>query len=219
MTDTTQRQVRAVFANYKVKTATGVGLKTAPRGAFIDTASLADGEIERLERNGALMPQGREVDPDRLEETLARALNPMDVAPIDYGAPPDVAAPPLGAVPRGEHTTGDTGVDPADQPPPPVTGTVTLGQGTSEEMEALARLRSEGENAPRTDAPDVEDTAALSEFIRDERLNVSETVALAEGDPDRARYVLEAEKAATGQDPRKGVAEPLQKIIDQESAA
>jgi hypothetical protein len=48
---------------------------------------------------------------------------------------------------------------------------------------------------------------------------VAETVALAEGDPDRARYVLEAEKAATGQDPRKGVAEPLQKIIDQESAA
>jgi hypothetical protein len=109
MTDTTQRQVRAVFANYKVKTATGVGLKTAPRGAFIDTASLADGELERLERNGALMSQGREVDADRLEETLARALNPLDVAPIDYGAPPDVAAPPLGAVPRGEHTTGRHG--------------------------------------------------------------------------------------------------------------
>jgi hypothetical protein len=66
----------------------------------------------------------------------------------------------------------------------------------------------------------VEDTAALSKFIQSggdagKPLTVPETVALAEGDPDRARYVLEAERTASGQDPRKGVSDGLAKIIDE----
>jgi hypothetical protein len=66
----------------------------------------------------------------------------------------------------------------------------------------------------RSDAPDVEDTAALAEFIKSERLTAPETVALAEDDPERAAFVLEAEKTAHGQDPRQRRG-PLQKIIDQ----
>lgn len=213
------RQVRAVFANYRQKITKldgtpGVGIRIAQRGTTIDTATLADGELERLERNGALIREGGEVPADRLEEALTRAVNQADVVREDFGSPPTVAAPGMGAEPRGDYTKGDTGVDPADNPEPLVTGTVTLGQGTSEEQAALERLRAQP-NSPRTDAPDVEDTAALSEFIKSERLNAGDTVALAEGDPDRARLVLEAEKAATGQDPRKSVAEPLQKIIDE----
>lgn len=200
-----ERQVRGVFINYRRKTTgpngeTIVGLASAARGAPIDTDTLADGELERLERHGGLMPAGQEVTPEAIEEVLARALNPLDVVREDFGAPLSVSPPSMGAEPRGDFTKGDTGVDPADQPPPLGTPTVDMG--------------SEG-TLLRTDAPDVDDTAALSQFIADERLNAQETVALAEGDPERARAVLEAEKAATGQDPRKSVVEPLQKIIDQ----
>jgi hypothetical protein len=230
---TNTRQVRAVFANYrrKVQTLDGqtkVGLGMANRGDTLDVDTLADGELERLELNGALMPAGQETDPAQIEATLVkaaleRALNPLDVVREDFGATPSISPPGLGARPVGDFTTGDTGVDPADNPAPPVTGTITLGQGTAEEQAALDRLRAvpEGNQAPlpRTDAPDVEDTAALSEFIQSggdagKPLTVPETVALAEGDPDRARYVLEAERTASGQDPRKGVEDGLTKIIE-----
>jgi hypothetical protein len=233
MSDPNTRQVRAVFANYrrKVQTLDGqtkVGLGMANRGDVLDLSTLADGELDRLERSGALMPVGAEVAPGDVEAklvaaALARALNPLDVVREDFGPIPSVSPPPLGARPVGEYTTGDTGIDPADTPAPLATGTVTLGQGTPEEQAALDRLRAvpEGSDAPlpRTDAPDVEDTAALSEFIQSggdagKPLTVPETVALAEGDPDRARYVLEAEKASTGQDPRKGVEDGLTKIIE-----
>lgn len=213
------RQVRAVFANYRRRVtlpngSEGVGMAIAHRGGKLDTETLAAGELERLERNGALMPVGSEVPSERLEEALFRALNPLDVAREDFGAPQTVAPPPLGARPVGDFTTGDTGIDPADQPPSPAA--TTLLTVTSEEQAALDRLRaaSDGDDLPRSDAPDVEDTAALSEFIASERLNVAETVALAEDDPDRARCVLAAEESASGQDPRKGVADALQKIID-----
>lgn len=213
------RQVRAVFANYKRKVRsldgekTVYGPTTANRGDTIDTDTLAPGELERLDRLGSLMAVGGEVPADRLEEALTRALNPTDVSREDFGAPMSVAAPGLGSMPVGDFTKGDTGVDPADQPAPPVTGTITLGQGTAEEQAALDRLRSQP-NSPRTDAPDVEDTAGLAEFIKSEKLNAGDTVALAEGDPDRARFVLEAERTATGQDPRASVVKPLQRIIE-----
>lgn len=204
-----ERQVRGVFINYRRKTTgpngeTIVGLASASRGDRIDTDSLADGELDRLERSAGLMPAGQEVAPEEIEAVLARALNPLDVTREDFGAPVSVSPPGMGMAPRGDFTTGDTGVDPADNPPPLETGTVLVDAGSGQEGSLL-----------RTDAPDVDDTAALSQFIADERLNAQETVALAEGDPERAKAVLEAEKAATGQDPRKSVAEPLQKIIDQ----
>lgn len=231
MAETNERQVKAVFANYRRKV-TGpdgkprVGLASKSRGDTIDVSTLADGELERLESLGVLVPAGQEVAGGDIESrivqaALDRALNPMDVMREDFGAPISVSPPPLGSQPRGDLTQGDTGIDPADQPAPPITGTVTLGQGTAEEQAALDALRAQP-NAPRSDAPDVEDTAALSEFIQTGNngrpLTVPDTVALAEGDPDRARYVLEAEKAASGQDPRKGVEDGLSKIIEEGSA-
>jgi hypothetical protein len=65
--------------------------------------------------------------------------------------------------------------------------------------------------------PDVSDTAALAKYISDEKLNASDTVALAEGDPDRAVFVLEAEKTAHSGDPRATVEKPLERLIEQES--
>lgn len=50
--------------------------------------------------------------------------------------------------------------------------------------------------------------------IREGGLNAEETVALAEGDPEKAKEILAAEREATGGSPRKTVEEPLQKIID-----
>lgn len=54
----------------------------------------------------------------------------------------------------------------------------------------------------------------LEAQIRDGKLKVDETVALANGDPATAERVLAAEAAANDGKPRKGVAEQLQAIID-----
>jgi hypothetical protein len=67
-----------------------VGLATANRGDRIDVGSLADGELDRLERNNALMPAGEETDPSQIEASLVRAaleraLNPLDVVREDFG--------------------------------------------------------------------------------------------------------------------------------------
>lgn len=63
---------------------------------------------------------------------------------------------------------------------------------------------------------DVENLQAssLSEILKAEKLNVDDTVALAESDPDRARKVLEAETLASGGTPRAGVESRLSKLID-----
>lgn len=53
----------------------------------------------------------------------------------------------------------------------------------------------------------------LSEWIKDHKPNADDTVALAEGDPERAQRVLDAEVAATGGKPRKSVQEQLEKIV------
>lgn len=219
-TKTQGRQVRGVFANYRrtVVAPDGserVGLAMKTRGEYIGDDA-APGEIERLESLGMLMPEGGEIDDVRaLEEAVTRALNPLDVIRETPTPTMSVSPPPLGATPLGEFTTGDTGIDPADQPDPLPTGTiVTTSPGVNAEQEALDAQRA-GTNLPRTDAPDPEDTGALAEFIANEKLNAGDTVALAEGDPDRAALVLEAERNATGGDPRKTVEEPLQKIIDQ----
>lgn len=55
--------------------------------------------------------------------------------------------------------------------------------------------------------------ADLAEWIKDAKPNVDDTVALAEGDPERARKVLDAESSATGGSPRQGVSDKLEKII------
>lgn len=63
------------------------------------------------------------------------------------------------------------------------------------------------------DAPVDGSAGELAAYLRENRLNVDDTVALAEGDPERAGRVLEAEEQATGGSPRAGVVAGLQKII------
>lgn len=177
-----RRQVRGVFANY-------YGLRKAPDGETRRTLCHAErgqtiedpapGEVERLDRLGALMPKGGEVAPEEVEDAIARAISPTHPVVEEFGHPPNVASPGAGVAPR---------------------------QGTIED------------GLPRTDAPDVADTAALSQFILEQKLNAADTVALAEGDPDRAVFVLEAEKAAHGQDPRATVEKPLNKLIEEEAS-
>jgi hypothetical protein len=53
----------------------------------------------------------------------------------------------------------------------------------------------------------------LTEWIRDDQPTVTEVVELADGDPAMAQKLLDAENAATGGDPRKGVVDGLNKII------
>jgi hypothetical protein len=55
------------------------------------------------------------------------------------------------------------------------------------------------------------DAQAIATYVQEERLSVDDTVALAEGDVQRARVVLQAEQS--GGDARKGVEEALNKLI------
>lgn len=61
--------------------------------------------------------------------------------------------------------------------------------------------------------PDLETAEGLAAHIVREELNAGDTVALAGTDANRARLVIEAEKACDGE-PRVTVLRPLQKIID-----
>jgi hypothetical protein len=75
-----------------------------------------------------------------------------------------------------------------------------------------ASSTSEDGGIVRADAPVDEGPAALSQWIKDAQPSSEETVALAEGDPEKARVILEAEGIATGGTPRPEVQEALSKI-------
>lgn len=60
------------------------------------------------------------------------------------------------------------------------------------------------------------DPAAFGEWIATEKPTIDETVAVAEGDPEKAQAVLEGERLATGGEPRAGVQKALKNIIDRE---
>lgn len=59
-----------------------------------------------------------------------------------------------------------------------------------------------------------EDTDDLVAWLRSEQPNVADTVAAAEGDPDRAAALLAAEREVTDGHPRKGVERGLLEVID-----
>jgi hypothetical protein len=57
----------------------------------------------------------------------------------------------------------------------------------------------------------------LVEYLSEANLNAADTVALAEGDAENARRLIAAEEeiaADEGEEPRKSVVEPLQKVAD-----
>jgi hypothetical protein len=53
-------------------------------------------------------------------------------------------------------------------------------------------------------------TEEMADYIKENKLNVSETVALASDDEDSINKVLDAENMATNNDPRKGVVDHLE---------
>lgn len=205
MADTkVKRTVSGVFVQYRSVEEDLLGnkvlvMQTADRGEEIE---LDPREAERLEQAGMLAPEGTSREEivaavhrrSEAHAALRRALNPADnVLAVDAlpNAPESVSPPSLGAAPRGEIVTGDTGRP--DQEPAPGAAT-----------------ESEGEF--RADAPDVENTTELAAFINEEKLTVPQTVALAEGEPARAAAVLEAEKVATNGQPRAGVVKELEPL-------
>lgn len=211
MADTVKRTVAGVFVQYRSVETDLLGndvvvLNTADRG---DEIELPAQEAQRLESFGMLAPEGTSRDEvvasvvskaDSIHAAMARALNPADnvlaVSALPT-APPSVSPPTGGAAPTGDFVTGDTGGPDA----PPVND---LGDVSEQPATDL-----------RVDAPDTSDTAALAAFIRDEGLTVPQTVALAEGDPERAAQVLEAERTATDGEPRAGVTKSLEPLAAQ----
>jgi len=184
-------------------------VQTAARGEFVE---LHPREAARLDKLGMLVPPGREVEgtpaqvranaeraiADNAKAIIERGVNPLDVAfpPSTETPAPSVSPPPSGAAPSGDLTTGDTGIEP--------TMPVDSGLPVAPAEPPDAAIAEVGE---------------ISAFIEAEQPNAADTVALAKGDPALAVKVLEAEKTATGGDPRKSVEGPLQKIIDQGARA
>jgi hypothetical protein len=88
---------------------------------------------------------------------------------------------------------------------------------TDDEREAL-EAGSDPDAEAGSDA-DGSDVGALGEYelaehIKTNNLTVNETIALANGDPDMAHRVLQAENIATDGEPRKGVEQGLTSIIE-----
>jgi hypothetical protein len=211
---TVQRVVSGVFATYYEPSFDLLGnptvlIKTAHRGEIID---VTENEAKRLDSLGTVVDldladldaQAREYalaryraergDADAVE-AVARAVAPTDPI-VDVSVPqPHVSPPPLGATPRGDVVTGDTG---GPDTPAPGNAAASLG------------------GLPPADVPDAAtvDVAELAAYIEAESPNVSATVDLAQGDPVLAAKVLEAERSATGGDPRKGVEDALSKLTD-----
>ena len=53
----------------------------------------------------------------------------------------------------------------------------------------------------------------LAEYMEENKPTVAETVAMADGDPEAAKRILEAEDIVTDNDPRQGVIDGLSRII------
>lgn len=90
------------------------------------------------------------------------------------------------------------------------------GRGDVEAAGRLAEARSGGivnlsaPLGPTTSAAD------LAAYLRDEKPSAADTVALADGDPEKAVKVLDAERSATGGKPRAAVEKPLTALIEKD---
>lgn len=69
------------------------------------------------------------------------------------------------------------------------------------------------EPEPETVPLDWERHDDLVEWIRDDKPTAKEVVSAAEGDPEKAQKLMDAENEASGSQPRKAVMDPLRKII------
>jgi hypothetical protein len=195
---TVKRKIKSVFATYRTVARDLAGnerevTRTAFRGEEVD---VPESEAKRLDALGAV----------EIEEVMARALNPTDVAPAPVGEPVSVSPPPVGIPPAGEYVTGNTGApdtEPStvisggtinDRPLDAPGGTTAFVVGDKSVTEVADRLRSESPNA-------------------------TATVAAAGDDPGAAETLLEAERLVRDGDPRATVEKPLQAIIEREGGA
>jgi ABC-type transport system substrate-binding protein len=98
--------------------------------------------------------------------------------------------------------------------------TVELSDADYERAERYGAI--EGVEAPtaEVEAPPGTDTGVVetAEWIKTSKPTVDETVAEAEGDPEKAKQVLEAENVATGGQPRRGVVDGLTQLIESEKS-
>jgi hypothetical protein len=98
-------------------------------------------------------------------------------------------------------------------------------EAEADEMEAIRQSQLEAQTPPGTDAEgeEVEEVSSVSEmsdeelvaWIKEDKPTAHEVVDAAEGDPDLARRLLDAEDEASGGDSRKSVISGLTAIIQQ----
>lgn len=81
-------------------------------------------------------------------------------------------------------------------------------------QQRIAEHHSSGGDIVDVDAPVDGSTGELAAYISENKLTVDDTVALAEGDAEKAKRVLAAENEASGGSPRAGVEQKLQSLID-----
>lgn len=189
-----ERTVKAVYVTYREKVEDAAGVKrvvsrTASRGTKVN---LSSDEEKRLDALGGLVTDGDE----STEAILARALNPTDVSQPTPGEPVTVSPPALGGEPAGDQTKGDTGAD--DVQPEPGASPEGGGAAAPAGAEYDAREKSLDE---------------VTAWLRDAKPSGPKTVAAAHGDAAAAETLIEAEKLVSGDDPRKTVVEPLEKVI------
>lgn len=98
--------------------------------------------------------------------------------------------------------------------------TISLSHDEEAEADRIGALQPEpgsaepdGEAEPDLGSATVEQ---LEEWLKDEHPTVAEVISAAGGDADLAQRLLDAEYAATGEDPRRGVEAGLTKIIEAE---
>lgn len=202
MVETQTRTVAHVFANYRDEVERGGKTRTIARSAKRgQQVTLSAAEAERLDSLGALVPKGEDgadlfnphtAAAELRDRILSAATTRAEGLAAALPAQLTVSPPSLGVAPVGDVVTGDTGGDPV-QPPGVVTPLSGVGDAVSIDV---------AEAGP----------GQIADHIRDEKLNASDTVALAGDDPALAAKVLEAEQLAHGGDARSTVVGPLEKI-------
>lgn len=158
--------------------------------------------LDALREQGAIA-EGDE--PTALDVTNAGPVGPADAdAPGHVDPDPDLPAPP--SDPTHETSELYAGAE-TGQPP-----------GNTDQPAAVSSSSSTSRSEPSADLPDdapdasQEDVGTLAKYIDEQSLNAPQTVALAEGDPELAAKVIEAEQAAHGGDARVTVTRPLDKL-------
>lgn len=89
-----------------------------------------------------------------------------------------------------------------------------LAEQAEDEPARVLERELEGEDEDSFTIDDDTTLEDAEEWIVNEEPTVSEVIAMADNDPDKAQLLLDAENAATGNEPRKGVQDGLTKIIE-----